>query len=153
MKHLLLPLLAALALPTTVNAEISDRVHRRCKDAKDYSGCIEINKNQVSNKLNVADNYNKYPVPRYEDFERCCTRSHPGRFRVYPADRALGLLDNLHFLTASGQEDEGDPSSSDPRQALRRVTCTFAIRAQATPGRPKEMSAVRAQAAPRRAEK
>ena len=54
-----------------MQAGISNELHDLCKDAKDYSGCIEINKNQVSNKLNVADNYNKYPVPRYEDFERC----------------------------------------------------------------------------------
>ena len=40
MKRLLLPLLAALALPTAVNAEISDKVHKRCKDAKDYLGCV-----------------------------------------------------------------------------------------------------------------
>lgn len=55
----------------SLQAGISNELHDLCKDAKDYSGCIEINKNQVSNKLNVADNYNKYPVPRYEDFERC----------------------------------------------------------------------------------
>ena len=36
MKRLLIPLLAALALPTAVNAEISDKVHERCEDAKDY---------------------------------------------------------------------------------------------------------------------
>ena len=40
MKRLLLPLLAALALPAAVNAEISDKVHKRCKDAKDYLGCV-----------------------------------------------------------------------------------------------------------------
>ena len=43
-----------------------------------------------------------------EDFEGCCTRSHPARFRVYPADRTQGQLDYLHFFTASGQEDKGD---------------------------------------------
>jgi len=42
MKRLLLPLLAALALPTAVNAEISDKVHERCKDAKDYVGCVQM---------------------------------------------------------------------------------------------------------------
>ena len=40
MKRLLLPLLAAITLPTAVNAEISDKVHERCKDAKDYIGCV-----------------------------------------------------------------------------------------------------------------
>ena len=46
MKRFLLSLLAALALPTAVNAEISDKVHNRCKDAKDYLGCIKA---QTSN--------------------------------------------------------------------------------------------------------
>ena len=41
MKHLVLPLLAALALPTAVNAEISNKVHNRCRDAKDYFGCVK----------------------------------------------------------------------------------------------------------------
>ena len=40
MRKFLLPLLAALALPTAVNAEISDKIHNRCKDAKDYMGCV-----------------------------------------------------------------------------------------------------------------
>ena len=44
MKRLLLPLLATLALPTTVNAEVevSEKIHNRCKDAKDYVGCVQI---------------------------------------------------------------------------------------------------------------
>ena len=41
MKRLLLPLLAAFALPIAVNAEISDKIHNRCKDAKDYIGCVK----------------------------------------------------------------------------------------------------------------
>ena len=41
MRKLLIPLLAAFALPTAVNAEISDKVHNRCKDAKDYVGCVK----------------------------------------------------------------------------------------------------------------
>ena len=44
MKRLLLPLLAALALPTTVNAEISDELHMKCLEARDYAGCVRTNK-------------------------------------------------------------------------------------------------------------
>ena len=44
MKRLLLPLLAALALPTAVNAEISDELHKKCSDARDYAGCVNTNK-------------------------------------------------------------------------------------------------------------
>ena len=43
MKRLLLPLLAALALPTAAQAEISDEIHKRCLDARDYSGCVRMN--------------------------------------------------------------------------------------------------------------
>ena len=45
MKRLLLPLLAALALPTAVNAGISDELHKKCLEARDYAGCVTTNKN------------------------------------------------------------------------------------------------------------
>ena len=44
MKRLLLPLLAAIALPTAVNAEISDELHKKCLEARDYAGCVNTNK-------------------------------------------------------------------------------------------------------------
>ena len=44
MKRLLLPLLSAFALPTVVNALISDELHKKCLEARDYSGCVRINK-------------------------------------------------------------------------------------------------------------
>ena len=44
MKRLLLPLIAAIALPNTVNAEISDELHKKCLDARDYAGCVETNR-------------------------------------------------------------------------------------------------------------
>ncbi len=43
MKPLLPPLLAALALTTAAKAEISDEIHKRCLDARDYSGCARTN--------------------------------------------------------------------------------------------------------------
>ena len=45
MKRLLLPLLAALALPSAVNAGISDELHKKCLEARDYAGCVTTNKN------------------------------------------------------------------------------------------------------------
>ena len=45
MKRLLLLLLAALALPTAAQAEISDKIHKLCLDARDYSGCVRTNQN------------------------------------------------------------------------------------------------------------
>ena len=43
MKRLLLLLLAALALPNAVNAEVTDEIHNRCKDVSDYMGCVKAN--------------------------------------------------------------------------------------------------------------
>jgi hypothetical protein len=41
MKRLLLPLIAALALPTAVSAEVDPKVHKLCLPAADYQGCIK----------------------------------------------------------------------------------------------------------------
>ena len=43
MKRLLFHLLAALSLATAAQAEISDEIHKRCLDARDYSGCVRTN--------------------------------------------------------------------------------------------------------------
>ena len=45
MKRLLLPLLAAIALPNAVHAGISDELHKKCLEARDYAGCVTTNKN------------------------------------------------------------------------------------------------------------
>ena len=50
MKRLILSLLAAIALPTVAQAEISDEIHKRCLDARDYSGCVRTNQSS-SHKL------------------------------------------------------------------------------------------------------
>ena len=44
MKRLLLPLLASLTLSTAVNAEVSDEMHKKCLEARDYAGCVKTNK-------------------------------------------------------------------------------------------------------------
>ena len=41
MKRLLLPLLASLALPTAVNANVEPEVHKLCIPATDYLGCVK----------------------------------------------------------------------------------------------------------------
>ena len=43
MKPLLLTPLAAIALPYTSNAKISDEIHKKCLDARDYAGCVKTN--------------------------------------------------------------------------------------------------------------
>ena len=40
-RFLLLPLLAALALPTAVNANVDPKVHKLCLPATDYFGCVK----------------------------------------------------------------------------------------------------------------
>ncbi len=48
MKPLLLPLLAALALPTAVNANVNPEVHKICLSATDYIGCVKFHSGQNS---------------------------------------------------------------------------------------------------------
>ena len=50
MKRLLLRLLAVLALPTAVSAEISDEFHKKCLEARDYTGCVNTKKKLVAAK-------------------------------------------------------------------------------------------------------
>ena len=60
MKSLILPLLAALALPTAVNAEVDPNIHKLCLPATDYAGCIKFqtkNKNTsvIQNESSIND--------------------------------------------------------------------------------------------------
>ena len=50
MKRLLVILIATISLPNTVNAEISDELHKRCLEARDYAGCVNINKKPTLQK-------------------------------------------------------------------------------------------------------
>ncbi len=43
MKHLILPIIFAFVLPSTVKAEVSEEIHKRCLEARDYSGCVRTN--------------------------------------------------------------------------------------------------------------
>ena len=59
MKRLLIPLLAALALPTAVNANVDPKVAEMCMKAVDFQGCVNamtgVNKN-VKNKEELFSN-------------------------------------------------------------------------------------------------
>ncbi len=48
MKRFLIPLLAALALPTAVNANVDPEVAEVCMKAADYKGCVELNTKKSS---------------------------------------------------------------------------------------------------------
>ena len=63
MKRFLIPLLAALALPSPLSAGVNREIHKICKEARDYSGCIEaqqeINKNPLKKKVQKINFYNE----------------------------------------------------------------------------------------------
>ena len=44
MKRLLFPLISSLTLSTDVHAGISDELHKKCSDARDYAGCVNTHK-------------------------------------------------------------------------------------------------------------
>ena len=66
MKRLLLALLAALALPTAVNAGVDSEVHNLCKDVSDYIGCVKANSSNknwnIFNKKNISENYKELNI-------------------------------------------------------------------------------------------
>ena len=53
MKRLLLPLLAALALPNAVNANIDPKVAEICMKATDFQGCVKSMSGQKNNNLSI----------------------------------------------------------------------------------------------------
>ena len=55
MKSLLLPLLAAIALPTAVNANVDPKVAEMCMKAVDFKGCVETMSGEPSNKRIIID--------------------------------------------------------------------------------------------------
>ena len=54
MRRFLLPLLAALALPTAVNAGVDPEVHNLCKEVTDYIGCIQANTKSEDNSSDFS---------------------------------------------------------------------------------------------------
>ncbi len=50
MKRLLFPLISALTLSTAVHAGISDELHNKCLEARDYAGCVKTNKKPTLQK-------------------------------------------------------------------------------------------------------
>ena len=64
MKRLLLPLLAALALPTAINANVDPKVAEICMKAVDFQGCVNamtgVNK-RLTKKEELIDEIRKLP--------------------------------------------------------------------------------------------
>ena len=55
MKRLLILLLASLALPNAVNANVDQEVHKLCLPAKDYAGCIKFQTTNKTIQLNKTE--------------------------------------------------------------------------------------------------
>ena len=55
MKRLLLPLLAALALPTAVSANVDPKVAEICMKAADFKGCVEMMTGANKNPSELAN--------------------------------------------------------------------------------------------------
>ena len=64
MKLLLLPLLAALALPNAVNANVDPKVHKLCLPAADYSGCIKEMSDVKNSGLNDKSKQKSLILPQ-----------------------------------------------------------------------------------------
>ena len=72
MKHLPVPLIAALVLPTSVNAELDPNIHKLCLPATDYAGCIKFQtKNKKTQVIQNESSINKVVTGQWEyrDFE------------------------------------------------------------------------------------
>tara|TARA_Y100001968_G_C19364785_1_gene721884 strand:- start:635 stop:1216 length:582 start_codon:yes stop_codon:yes gene_type:complete len=55
MKLLLPSIVSALILPISVKAEVTEEIHKRCVEARDYSGCVRANQRssyKVKRKMN-----------------------------------------------------------------------------------------------------
>ena len=60
MKRFLIPFLAALTLPSAVNANVDPKIHKMCIEAKDYLGCIKAMTGDVNDaERNVSVDLDK----------------------------------------------------------------------------------------------
>ena len=59
MKRFLITLLAALAIPTTVNANVDSKIAEDCMKATDFQGCVESMSGQKNNNLSIKSGYDE----------------------------------------------------------------------------------------------
>jgi len=83
MKSLLLPLIAALALPTAINAGVDSKVHNLCKDVKDYKGCVESNKSSDKSESIIYKNSTKKRPAWMEEKIKGCKKYKTKKQRDY----------------------------------------------------------------------
>ena len=71
MKHLLLPLLAAIALPSAVNANVDPEVRKLCLPAADFEGCVRsYTQPREKVKVEKLDFLGKPIIPNWKMIEK-----------------------------------------------------------------------------------
>ena len=56
MKKVILPFLAFIALPTTIQANVDPKVAEMCMKATDFQGCVKSISGQSERELNITRN-------------------------------------------------------------------------------------------------
>tara|TARA_B100000401_G_C52274278_1_gene470432 strand:+ start:29 stop:523 length:495 start_codon:yes stop_codon:yes gene_type:complete len=115
MKRLLIPLLAAIALPTALNAQISDKIHNRCKDASDYMGCVKANSDNKLSIKSVEKTQPKKQRPAWmvQKLKGCFKYADETKknycIKTY-SPYGNPIPENLNALTESGGDSERNPT-------------------------------------------
>ena len=97
MKRLLLPLLAALALPTAINAEIDPKILKICMKAADFQGCVKALGGQTNEPIKttvVSDKQNDLLL----EIKKLSSRIQNTSLRDY-SSRTLSFTDALAIST------------------------------------------------------
>ena len=67
LKRLQLLLLAAIALPTAVNANVDPEVHKLCLPAADYAGCVKTIENKSKDEFRRVSSGSMEPTLKVDD--------------------------------------------------------------------------------------
>ena len=59
MKRFLMPLVAALAIPTTINANVDPKIAEVCMKAADFKGCVESISGQKNKNSSIKSGYDE----------------------------------------------------------------------------------------------
>jgi len=97
MKRLLLPLLAALALPNAINAEIDPKILKTCMKAADFQGCVKALGGQTNEPIKttvVSDKQNDLLL----EIKKLSSRIQNTSLRDY-SSRTLSFTDALAIST------------------------------------------------------
>ena len=74
MKRYLISLLAAIALPTAIKAEVDPNIHKLCLPATDYVGCIKFQTNNEDSQVIQNESLTNELVTgqwKYRAYEGC----------------------------------------------------------------------------------